>query len=425
MRLIILTVEWTPPAAGMARSGWELMIERCLNQIRGDFHNGEYFIGAIQVLVPLYTGVRTIYAIYRIVRRVFPSQYIHVSVIPKLKNISAEILQSELLFQWPAEILEFWGSDLISRKYSIEDVDHVCPDGGINEDINVEWEEEDGEKCRIDEEKFIEASGKELFAFGGSFDGLHIGHLMALHTLMSLVCGDGKNSGLKGKLIAFGISEDSVVQSKSNGYCGRDFETRVDSLDRAMSCLLKSSGFHLTDDWEEFTLLPHIEAIRSRYTTCLERLWQHDGIDSVQLAVVYTSLDGGGVGVAAYEELEVLVVSPETVKGAVYVNELRKKYGSDELLVCVCPLVLRSVDRKISSSDEREMLDMILKMYDPNRDELSLRMRSYVRHIILPLYDEELGNESNNSIGVSNMSLLLNRALCRLNEKQQKLLCLE
>ncbi len=138
---------------------------------------------------------------------------------------------------------------------------------------------------------------------GGTFDRLHPGHQRLLSVALEL-----------GNRVVIGVTTDSFVREE--GKRGVEpFEERVRDVRR----FVEKKGAS-----DRVEIVP----LEDRYGTTLED-----------------------------DELDAIVVSPETEPVALEINELRRKRGLPPLSIVVVPFVLDGDGRKISSSQLRGDVD--------------------------------------------------------------------
>ncbi|WP_456481436.1 phosphopantetheine adenylyltransferase [Methanopyrus sp.] len=140
-------------------------------------------------------------------------------------------------------------------------------------------------------------------AVGGTFDRLHPGHRRLLSVALEL-----------GDRVVIGVTTDSFVREEGKRGV-QPFEERV----RAVRRFVEEKGAS-----DRVEIVP----LEDRYGTTLED-----------------------------EELDAIVVSPETEPVALKINELRRKHGLPPLSIVVVPFVLDGDGRRISSSRLRGEAD--------------------------------------------------------------------
>eukprot|EP01055_Gregarina_sp_Pseudo9_P001769 Gregarina_sp_Pseudo_9__1768@NODE_21_length_5816_cov_43_641856_g19_i0_p2_GENE_NODE_21_length_5816_cov_43_641856_g19_i0NODE_21_length_5816_cov_43_641856_g19_i0_p2_ORF_typecomplete_len529_score127_67CTP_transf_like/PF01467_26/0_00025FAD_syn/PF06574_12/0_038_NODE_21_length_5816_cov_43_641856_g19_i041685754 len=201
-----------------------------------------------------------------------------------------------------------------------------------------------------------------MLCFGGSFDGLHPGHIATLNDLIQLACQTSSN-----KLLAIAISDDATTQRKDESDMALPFKYRRQQVLKCMCLLLQLMNFRKTIEvrCDKKQLSLHL-AVPPRINTALRIIssgW--DTIialferDTTTLTIAITDLDKDGVGLAAeVGDLDAAFVTPDTLRGGHKVNQMREARALPKLDLLVSPLMWpvdqllshhTKVDEKISS----------------------------------------------------------------------------
>ncbi|MHA2394488.1 MAG: pantetheine-phosphate adenylyltransferase [Promethearchaeota archaeon] len=140
---------------------------------------------------------------------------------------------------------------------------------------------------------------------GGTFDHLHKGHKYLLKTALSV-----------SEHIEIGLTSQKLLENKQHASKLEDFKTRKDNLIAFISSFadLKRANIVEIKNWDDM----------NKY--------------------------------AQDPEYEGLIVSQETYKNALKLNESREKRGLNPLILIVIPLIKDKNNNKISSTSIREKL---------------------------------------------------------------------
>eukprot|EP01053_Blabericola_migrator_P010318 Blabericola_migrator_1__10317@NODE_57_length_15939_cov_84_297253_g52_i0_p4_GENE_NODE_57_length_15939_cov_84_297253_g52_i0NODE_57_length_15939_cov_84_297253_g52_i0_p4_ORF_typecomplete_len548_score66_59CTP_transf_like/PF01467_26/0_00095DUF5363/PF17320_2/0_044FAD_syn/PF06574_12/6_8e03FAD_syn/PF06574_12/0_15FAD_syn/PF06574_12/7_1e03_NODE_57_length_15939_cov_84_297253_g52_i01143413077 len=236
-----------------------------------------------------------------------------------------------------------------------------------------------------------------MLCFGGSFDGLHPGHLTALNDLVQL-----GSSTTNNKLIAIAISDDAAISTKDKyGFC-LPFKTRRRQVLECIAFFLELMKFRRTVEVRcekkpislDLNIPPRIKAALRAITSAYDTIVALFERDSTILTFALTDLNSEGIGLAGdVGAMEALFITPETMSGAEKVNNFRLDNHLPPLRSIVAPLMwpvdalllsqYAKVDAKISSRNERELFHKFWNYSssdifgDPKNKEALDRRRSY------------------------------------------------
>ena len=138
---------------------------------------------------------------------------------------------------------------------------------------------------------------------GGTFDHFHEGHELLIKTALSV-----------SEKIVIGLTDDEMLKNKK-------FKSKIEPYDKRKAVLERYIS--------KFTDLSRVEIVK------------------------LTDPYGPPINEPDYDGI---VVSEETYKGALKINEIRIKKGMQPLIITVIPMVKDKDNRKISSTSIREKL---------------------------------------------------------------------
>eukprot|EP01054_Gregarina_sp_Poly1_P000465 Gregarina_sp_Poly_1__464@NODE_1110_length_5062_cov_263_885886_g769_i0_p2_GENE_NODE_1110_length_5062_cov_263_885886_g769_i0NODE_1110_length_5062_cov_263_885886_g769_i0_p2_ORF_typecomplete_len530_score67_04CTP_transf_like/PF01467_26/0_019_NODE_1110_length_5062_cov_263_885886_g769_i0691658 len=371
----------------------------CLATI--DIDKSSRLLASIHVLIPgrhdsLCLAVcRASYYLLMWLLRGRDRQCVHLACVPyscDLEEIQ-RITSEEFLYTYPPSWVHLWSSNYQTRFVTLkftqdepEDTSTLNP--STRAMIHAVYES----VRTLQRDYVIPKTVPSMLCFGGSFDGLHPGHLTTLVDLMTLAGGDGFN-----KLIAIAVSDDATVQSKDNTGLAIPFRVRRQQVMKCLSFLLHLMGFRKSLETRcERKLLSIDLAVTPRIKTALRII--SAGWDTViglfvrgncTVTIAITDLDSDGVGLAGeVGDLEAALVTTETLKGGHKLNTVRSSRGLPLLNLLVAPLMWpveallsehAGIDDKISSRFQRAKLQHYWNLDSHCLDKSDLSMQVAVQ----------------------------------------------
>lgn len=192
-------------------------------------------------------------------------------------------------------------------------------------------------------------------ALGGSFDGLHPGHYLLLLALIQRLDLNSSNE----LSINIGIMPDTTVQAKSlkKAIVSYTFSTRYYMVREMIRQILNLYEYTVDVTFKKFTKK-----------------------SSPTINLLIEELDEHGVSpIGTMENIQALIVSEETIKGGLYVNNVRKQQNLQPLSIIVEPVIIATIEDskkiKLSSTAQRDSCYAKLERYPVLKQKLQQKLK--------------------------------------------------
>lgn len=352
MRQLITVIVRVREIDEVLSTGWGEKLYAGLADIQARTRSRGNILSAVRVCIPDTAHIFHQEIIYGILAYAFRTKpFIRLSVLNvtngELNSVPFEIAN----FEFPECWRSVWGEALQVETYLYDELEGSLS-AQDKEFLRDLFAAKSGEQA---------LAGADFVAFGGTLDGLHGGHLMALSASLETAL---SNTG--DALLAIGVTTDEALAAKPGGRLMLPFTERVSVAHRALQCMLICSGHDRVVKCPE-SIGKYLEEVMKDSGVVAQSFWRKNGR---VLGVAFNSLVGTSGFAGQVASLKTLVVTRETWRGGEFVNRVRAENGLCAVKLVEAPLIL--VDDGIAyalKTREQAVYDISLLTKLSSRDE--------------------------------------------------------